>query len=49
MPVVLAGSDACLKIDDTQIQAGTIEFGQRIAPYVIGRVIAPFTLSASVR
>jgi len=36
-PVVLAGSDACLKIDDAQIHAGTIEFGQRIAPYVIGR------------
>ena len=36
-PVVLAGSDACLKIDDAQVHTGTIEFHQRIAPDVIGR------------
>jgi len=35
-PVVLAGSDARLEIDDAQIYAGTIEFCQRIAPDVIG-------------
>jgi len=34
-PVVLAGSDAGLEIDDAQIDAGTIEFRQRIAPDVI--------------
>ena len=34
-PVVLAGSDARLEIDDAQIHAGTIEFRQRIAPNVI--------------
>ena len=34
-PVVLAGSDARLEIDDAQIHAGTIEFRQRIAPDVI--------------
>src|ERR1700719_496987 len=34
-PVVLAGSDARLEIDDAQIYAGTIEFRQRIAPDVI--------------
>jgi hypothetical protein len=34
-PVVLAGSDAHLEIDDAQIHAGTIEFRQRIAPDVI--------------
>ena len=30
-PVVLAGSDARLEIDDAQIHAGTIKFRQRIA------------------
>src|SRR5258707_8771378 len=34
-PVVLAGSDARLEIDDAQIHADTIEFRQRIAPDVI--------------
>src|SRR6202030_686742 len=34
-PVVLAGSDASLEIDDAQIHAGTIQFRQRIAPDVI--------------
>jgi hypothetical protein len=49
-PVVLAGSDARLEIDDAQIHAGTIEFCQRIAPDVIelhrGRDRAVDTLGA---
>ena len=35
-PVVLAGRDTRLEIDDAQIYAGTIEFCQRTAPDVIG-------------
>src|SRR6516165_6778899 len=34
-PVMLAGGDACLEIDDTAVHAGTIEFRQRIAPDVV--------------
>src|SRR5262249_4849676 len=34
-PVMLAGSDACLEIDDAAIHAGSIEFRQCITPDVI--------------
>ena len=34
-PVMLAGGDACLEIDDTAVHAGTIEFRQCIAPDVV--------------